>query len=419
VNPLETLQAALTALMDSKLRSTLTVLGVIIGVAAVIGVMSIGQGAQVEITNRIERLGTDMLFVRPGAATDEGVRGEQGTAQSLTMEDAFALTDQERAPDVLLVAPEVRSGRALRLAVGSENASVPLFGTTPDWAHIRNAQVAEGRFITEEDVRISALVMVMGANTAKTLFGISSPVGQVVRMNNAWSFTVVGVLQEGGGTGLGLLDDIAILPISAVQYRLGAARTARGEFRLNNINIRAMSSDRMAAAKEQVVAILRQRHGIGEADDDDFTVTSQEELRVTFNQVASVFTIFLGSIAGISLLVGGIGIMNIMLVSVTERTREIGIRKAVGAKRGDILRQFLAEAVALSFVGGALGIALGWALSRGFSRISFNDQTIQTVITPDSVVLAVSVAVAIGLFFGLYPAVRASTLDPIEALRHE
>lgn len=419
INPLVAIQTAFGALLDSKLRSTLTVLGVIIGVAAVIGVMSIGEGTRVRITSQIELLGTDMVFVRPGAESQGGVSSGQGSAQSLTIEDAFALTDVSKAPNVLLVAPEIFSRSPLRIVAGSNNALVRGTGTTPDYAHVRNAVVGEGRFITEEDVRTAALTVVLGSKTAEELFGIESPIGQMVRISNSWTFTVVGVLEEAGGTGLGLLDDIAIIPISTVQYRLAAARTARGEFSLNNINVRAVSSENMTLAKAEITAILRERHGIEEGTENDFTVTSQEELAETFTQVVDVFTIFLSSIAGISLLVGGIGIMNIMLVSVTERTREIGIRKAVGAKRSDILRQFIAEAVGLSFLGGALGIALGWLLSRGFSRVPFNGQTIETVITLNSVGLAVGVAVAIGLFFGLYPAIRASRLDPIEALRHE
>ena len=415
MNPLATLQTATSALLASKLRSTLTVLGIVIGVGAVIGVMSIGQGAQAQIAERIEGLGTDVIFVRPGTTTQFGVRGNQGSAQTLTVEDAAALADPVLAPDVRLVAPELSTG--VQLVTNTQNVRATATGTSPEYASVRNLTVEEGRFITEQDLQSSALVVVLGSSVAETLFSFLDPIGQQVRINNR-PFTVVGVLAEQGGSGLGLLDNVAILPLTTVQLRLAAQRTAQGGLNLQNINVQAVDSDRVEAATEQVEAILRQRHGII-GEEDDFTVTSQAELLETFTEVTDVFTLFLGSIAGISLMVGGIGVMNIMLVSVTERTREIGIRKAVGARRSDILRQFLAEAVALSFAGGALGVAVGWLIARGFSRLSINGQSVDTVITLNIVVLAVSVAVAIGLFFGLYPAIRASRLDPIEALRHE
>lgn len=420
MNPRDIIFTAIAAILANKLRSILTVLGIIIGVAAVIGVMSIGEGARTQITGKIEGLGTNLVFVRPGAAVEKGVKSEQGTAPTLTIEDAAALTDGTKAPDVLLVAPEI-VGKAARLTLsaGAENVTTGGRGVTPEYAFVRNLVIEEGRFISERDVEAADLVIVLGSTVAEDLFGVTDPIGQMVRgFNNRFNFKVIGVLQASGGTGFGLSDDFAFLPISTVQYRLQAGRTVKGEYNVSSINVQAVDSDSIIDAKEQVASILRERHQVGEGA-EDFTVTSQEDLQETFSEVAVVFTIFLGSIAGISLLVGGIGIMNIMLVTVTERTREIGIRKAVGAKRGDILRQFLTEAMVLSFAGGMLGVGAGWALARVFSQVSINDQAIQTVILPSTVAVAVGVAVAIGLFFGLYPAFLASRLDPIEALRRE
>lgn len=420
MNPQDIIFTAIAAILANKLRSILTVLGIIIGVAAVIGVMSIGEGARTQITSKIEGLGTNLVFVRPGAAVEKGVKSEQGTAPTLTIEDAAALTDGTKAPDVLLVAPEI-VGKAARLTLsaGAENVTTGGRGVTPEYAFVRNLVIEEGRFISERDVEAADLVIVLGSTVAEDLFGVTDPIGQMVRgFNNRFNFKVIGVLQASGGTGFGLSDDYAFLPISTVQYRLQAGRTVKGEYNVSSINVQAVDSDSIIDAKEQVASILRERHQVGEGF-EDFTITSQEDLQETFSEVAVVFTIFLGSIAGISLLVGGIGIMNIMLVTVTERTREIGIRKAVGAKRGDILRQFLAEAMVLSFAGGMLGVGAGWALAGAFSQVSINDQAIQTVILPSSVAIAVGVAVAIGLFFGLYPAFLASRLDPIEALRRE
>jgi putative ABC transport system permease protein len=415
VSLLQALHAAIGAIAANKLRAALTVLGIIIGVAAVIGVMSIGRGAEAQIEERIESLGTNLIFVRAGAQTTQGVNQGFGSAQTLTVEDAAALTDRTRTPAVALIAPEVSAN--VQLVAGSANTRARGIGTTPEYGPMRNADIAEGRFIIEQDVSNSALVVVLGSSIAETLFSFTNPVGQKVRINNR-AFTVVGVLEEAGGTGLGNLDDLVVIPLTTVQFRLQAQRTAQGEFSLQSINVQAVDGDAMDAASDQISAILRERHGIG-GGEDDFTVTSQADLLEAVTAVTDVFTIFLASVAGISLLVGGIGIMNIMLVSVTERTREIGIRKAVGARRSDILRQFLMEAIALSFSGGALGVGLGWVMGQGFSRLTINNQSVETLITPGSIVLAVSVAVAIGLFFGLYPAVRASRLDPIQALRHE
>jgi putative ABC transport system permease protein len=333
----------------------------------------------------------------------------------LTLEDAQALVDPVNAPDVLRVAPEVNSGA--QIVTGSENLRSRVVGTTEAYLEVRDVEILEGRFITAQDVLRTATSVVLGYNVADELFGPFSPVGQIVRINNR-AFTVIGVLEEQGGTTQGLLDDLVIMPITTVRFRLQAQVTAQGELSVQTINVEASSDDRMEEAEAQIAAILRQRHQII-GSDDDFTITSQEDLVAALVEVSNVFTLFLGAIAGISLMVGGIGIMNIMLVSVTERTREIGLRKAVGARRRDILKQFLSEAVLLSAFGGGVGVFLGWGLAQLFERVSLNNQQIETLVTADVVSLAVGVAVAIGLFFGLYPAVRASRLDPIEALRYE
>jgi putative ABC transport system permease protein len=412
---MDTLRTAIAALLANKLRSLLTVLGIVIGVAAVISVLSIGQGVTASVSSRVEDLGSNLVFVRSGATATGGVQGAQGSAQTLTMEDAQSLADPVNAPDVLMVAPEVNTGA--QIVAGSENLRSRVVGTTEAYLEVRDVEVLEGRFITDQDVLRIATSVVLGYNVAGELFGPFSPVGQIVRINNR-AFTVIGVLEEQGGTTQGLLDDMVVMPITTVRFRLQAQVTAQGELSVQIINVEASSADRMGEAKEQITAILRQRHKII-GSDDDFTVTSQEDLMAALSEVTSMLTLFLGAIAGISLMVGGIGIMNIMLVSVTERTREIGLRKAVGARTGDILKQFLSEAILLSAFGGAVGVFLGWGFAQLFERISLNGQQIETLVTVEVVSLSVGVAVAIGLFFGFYPALRASRLDPIEALRSE
>ena len=411
----KTLRTALTALTTNKMRSSLTVLGIIIGVAAVIALMSIGQGSQAAVTSNIESLGTNLLFVRPGATTTGLVRGAQGSADTLTLEDANALADPTLAPSVAAVAPEVDTFG--QVVAGSENARTQIIGVTPDYQSVRDYQVAEGSFISNAQVQSNSMVAVLGSSVAETLFPDTDPVGQYIKINGL-RFTVIGVLQSKGSTGLGSQDDVVIAPITSVMYRLSSTRTATGEMAVSTINVQAVSSSQVSAAIQQVTSILEQRHDItnGEAD---FTITSQNSLIESLENTTQVWVILLGAIAGISLLVGGIGIMNIMLVSVTERTREIGIRKALGAKRGNILLQFLIEAGLMSLIGGAIGVLVGWGISTLISGVSVGGQTIHTVMSVDIPVLAVCVAAAIGIVFGLYPAYRAARLNPIEALRYE
>jgi putative ABC transport system permease protein len=411
----KTLRTALTALTTNKMRSSLTVLGIIIGVAAVIALMSIGQGSQAAVTSNIESLGTNLLFVRAGASSEAGVRGAQGSANTLTLEDANALADPVSAPSVAAVAPEVDTFG--QVVAGSENARTQIIGVTPDYQSVRNYQVAEGDFISNAQVQANSMVAVLGSSVAETLFPDTDPVGQYVKINGL-RFTVIGVLQSKGSTGLGSQDDVVMAPITSVMYRLSSTRTSSGGVAVSSINVQVVSSSQVDAATQQITSILEQRHNItnGQAD---FTITSQNSLIQSLQNTTQVWVILLGAIAGISLLVGGIGIMNIMLVSVTERTREIGIRKALGAKRGNILLQFLIEAALMSLIGGAIGVLVGWGISSLISGVTVGGQTIQTVMSVDIPILAVCVSAAIGIVFGLYPAYRAARLNPIEALRYE
>ena len=415
MNAPQTLRTASGALVANKMRSSLTVLGVIIGVTAVISLMSIGRGSQAAITSRIESLGTNLLFVRPGASTEAGARGAQGSAASLTLEDAEALVSPSLAPSVAGVAPEVQT--FAQVIAGRNNTRTQVVGVTPGYQFVRNFPVAEGNFISTSNVQSRSMVVVLGSNVAESLFGQVSAVGQSVRISGL-QFKVIGVLKSKGGTGFGNADDVVLAPITTVQARLFRQRTAAGAQSVQTINVQAVSARETDNAIQQISAILRQRHRIV-VGEDDFTVTSQQETITALQDSTQVWVVFLGAIAGISLLVGGIGIMNIMLVSVTERTREIGVRKAVGAKRRDILLQFLVEAALLSLTGGGIGVLVGWGVSHFVSGLNLGGQAIQTVVSADIVILAVSVSAAIGILFGLYPAYRAARLNPIEALRYE
>ena len=414
MSPLTILRTALSSLGASKLRSGLTLLGIVIGVAAVISLMAIGRGAQQAITANIEALGTNLLFVRPGATSQGGVFGGQGSASTLTLGDAYALMDTVYAPSVAAVAPELRA--VGQVVAGSKNTRTQVVGVTPEYQFVRNVPVASGQFVTWGQVENISAVAVLGSRVAETLFGFRDPVGQTVRINGR-QFAVVGVLKSQGGGVQGLFDDQVLAPITTVSYRLASQRTTQGGVTVQTVNVQVRSGDIMDSAVQEIATVLRQRHRI--TGDDDFTVTSQQATVETLQQVTNVFVVFLGAIASISLLVGGIGIMNIMLVSVTERTREIGIRKAMGAKRRDILLQFVSEATLLSLGGGGAGVLLGLGLSRLMDGRSLGSQTLHTVFSGDIAVLALVVSAAIGLFFGIYPAFRAARLHPIEALRHE
>ena len=413
MSPTTIVFTALSSLGSNKLRTTLALLGIVIGVAAVIATMSVGQGAQQSITSRIESLGTNLLFVRPGAAA-------LGEPSSLTLQDAFALVDPTFAPAVAAAAPELNTSG--RLVVGRENTFGQIVGVTPEYEKVRNYSVASGQFVSAAHVTAISDVAVLGSNIAETLFGFRDPVGQNVRISagqsaNARQFTVIGVLESRGGTALGNFDNQVLVPITTVYYRMGSERTVHGDITVNSINVQIAEDAVMEDAVRQITTVLRLRHHL--SNEDDFTITSQEEAIETLEGTTQTFVIFLGAIAGISLLVGGIGIMNIMLVSVTERTREIGIRKAMGAKWRDILSQFVSEATLLSLGGGLVGAALGVGLSMALDGRDLGGQVFLTAVSGNIIVLAVSVAVIIGLFFGIYPAARAANLHPIEALRYE
>ena len=410
----DALDIAAAALTANKLRTLLTMLGVIIGVSAVIALVAVGRGAQNQVEARIAGLGTNVLFVRPGSQTTGGVRAASGSAPTLTLDDAAALAQLD---GVSGVAPE--STIAAQVSFQGENVNTRVVGTTPDYQDVRNFYPAEGDFLTQQDVSASSSVAVLGATTAQNLFGDLDPVGQTIRIGRgqiAIPFRVVGVMEAKGGTGLGNQDDQIFVPISTLVRKLQVARTAEGSYQVGQIDVEVASKSRIDPAVQTLGDLLRTRHRVAE---DDFTIQSQEDTLQALTQTTRTFTILLGSIAAISLVVGGIGIMNIMLVSVTERTREIGIRKALGARRRDILLQFLVESLAVSALGGLLGVAVGVGAARLVNGRQLGAQTLYTSVAASSVLLAVLVAAAIGIFFGLYPALRASRLNPIEALRYE
>ena len=408
----DSLRVAIGAMSANKMRSSLTMLGVIIGVAAVIALLSIGQGVQKTITEQIQSAGSNLLMILPGQITEGGGFEFKPT---LTYGDAEAMADPMNVPDAAIVAPTMEGNTAV--SYGGEDLSATAAGVLAEHDLVRNLEVVLGRFLTTQDMDRRARVAVLGSNVAEQLFGEDGyALDQTIRINRI-PFKVVGVLAEKGAGMMGSEDGYIYVPITTAQSRLfPQRRDLSGKFMVTMIYVQAVSDQSMEAASQQVNDLLRYRHKISFQDDDDFSVISQSDLVAIMAEVTGVLTLFLGAVAAISLLVGGIGIMNIMLVSVTERTREIGIRKAVGAKRRDILLQFLVESMVLSLLGGAAGIALGFLLSQGVSQLS---EDLATVVSMQSIVLATSFSLIVGVVFGLYPALRASRLHPIEALRYE
>ena len=405
----EPFSTAWVGVATHKLRSVLTMLGIVIGVAAVIVLMSIGRGAEAAIISRIETLGADLMLIRPGSFTFGGVRG--GSAQTLTMEDAAAII--EEVPDVTSVAPSY--ARSLQLVAGDQNMNASVNGVTPEYMQVFNLELTDGSFISDYDYQRGAKIAVLGSSVKETLFDNVDPIGQPLRMGGI-IVRVIGVLESKERMMMvGSTDESILVPLTALQQTVAQPRTSRGERVVSSIALTLNDTEQAIYVEEVIAELLRTRHQLGAATDNDFNIISMEEIASTISETIGTMTLLLGAIAAISLLVGGIGVMNIMLVSVIERTREIGIRKALGARERDIWGQFLIEAAFLSFTGGIIGVILGWVVSYIVSRMGL----MTTVVSADIVILAVSVSVAIGLFFGFYPAWNASRLNPIDALRSE
>ena len=403
-----TCRVAFRALARNKMRSFLTALGIIIGVGAVIAMVSIGEGAKRGIESRFAAMGTNLLFVSPGSQNARGVHGGWGSVQTLKEEDAAAIGQE--CPAVMYISPSV-SARA-QTVYGNKNWNTSISGTGDRYPEVRNWDVEFGSYFDENQVKAAAKVCVLGADVKTNLFEDEDPVGKVIRVKKI-PFKVLGVLKKRGESGgFGSRDDMIAIPYTTAMRRL------QGIDYIQSVDVRAVSASQMAEAQAQIEELLRVRHRIAPGAEDDFTVRNMSEIAESAAEATQMMTVLLGSIAGISLLVGGIGIMNIMLVSVTERIREIGLRMAVGAREKDILLQFLTEAIVLSLMGGLIGIGFGVGASKLIKKIkmfaSFN-----TVVSIESVLMAFLFAATIGIFFGFYPARKASRLDPIEALRYE
>jgi putative ABC transport system permease protein len=406
---LEPLNTAWMGLSTHKLRSSLTILGIVIGVAAVISLMSIGKGAEADILNRIGSLGSDLITVRPGASSGAGgVRGGAGSAATLTAEDAAAIGD---IPGVEEVAPYY--SRNLQLIAGSNNMNAAVDGVTTEYQPVSNLDLSSGHFFTQFEYDRSEAVVVLGSNVKDTLFPDSDPIGQPLRLGNV-PVNVIGVLNSKGDS-FDSPDNSVFIPLTLMQEQIAQPRTATGGHGISSISLKISDSSLADTITQEITSVLRTRHQLSATTVNDFSVTSMEELAATVTATTNTMTLLLGAIAAISLLVGGIGVMNIMLVSVLERTREIGIRKALGARERDIWVQFLAEAAFVALAGGIIGVIIGWVASHLISSLG----NMTTLVSADIIVLAVSVSVGIGLFFGFYPAWNASRLNPIEALRAE
>ncbi|HCU70572.1 MAG TPA: multidrug ABC transporter substrate-binding protein [Candidatus Moranbacteria bacterium] len=398
-------QETFYSLSANKIRSGLTILGIVIGIASVIAMVAIGQGAQASISSKIQAIGSNLIMVRPGAQKSGGVSGGAGSAQTLTLEDVAAIKSEVK--NIKAVAPEV--SRRYQITAKSANTNTQITGTVPDYQAVRSVSMDLGSFITEYQAKASAKVAVLGSASRDELFGTNAnPIGEKIRINNI-DFDVIGVTKSKGGSGFNNPDEAIYVPLSSAQSYL------IGNKYVSSISVAASSQEMMTAVQNQITDLLLKRHNITDASSADFSLMNQTDIIETASSVTGTLTILLASIAGISLLVGGIGIMNMMLTTVTERTREIGLRKAVGIKKIYINMQFLAEAVALTFLGGVLGILIGWAASLLVSKFS----TLTTQISPNSIFLAVGVSAAVGIVFGFYPARRAANLSPMEALRYE
>ncbi len=410
MNTLATLRISVRALLRNKLRSFLTALGIIIGVAAVIAMVAIGEGAKAQVQKQFSMMGTNLLVIQSGSSRAGGVRGGFGSQPTLTYDDLKAI--QNEIPSVRLAAPELRSNA--QLLSEDQNWNAPVIGTTPEYLTIRNWEVELGSPFSQSEVDTSAKVALLGQTVVTNLFGANAdPIGMSIRINQT-PFVVVGVLKSKGQSSSGQdFDNVVLVPVSS--YRTKIARTNLQQFIQGSIYVNAISEEATAKAQREVSNLLRDRHHIGSDTDDDFQIRNLAELANAREASTQTMTTLLAAIAAVSLLVGGIGIMNIMLVSVTERTREIGLRMAVGATPGDILAQFLVEALTLSLTGGILGVAIGVGTAEWLAK-SFSWPLL---IRPDIVAVSVGFSALVGVVFGLYPARKASQLDPIQALRYE
>ncbi len=396
-----------SALSGNKARSGLTMLGIIIGIGSVITMLAIGQGAQSSIQNSIQSIGSNMIMVQPGAQRGPGsaVSTGRGAAKSLKLSDAQAISQQ--VDSVLAVSPEV-SGRYQVTAKGT-NTNTQITGVEPSYTIVRNIEVDSGSFITDQNVQSNSKVAVLGPTSRDDLFGVDADaLGQTIVIKKM-NFTVIGITVSKGGSGFNNQDDMIYIPISTAQKYL------TGDEYVTTISVAAQDANSTTAVQQEITDLLLNLHHISDPTLADFSTLNQADIASAASSIAQTFTILLGSVAGISLVVGGIGIMNMMLTTVTERTREIGLRKAIGAKRRDISMQFLVEAITLTFIGGFLGIIIGWGVAFGLTYFG----VIQTKVALSSILLAFGVSAAIGIIFGYYPATRAAKLNPIEALRYE
>lgn len=401
----ELLKMAWLSLTANKLRTFLTMLGVIIGVTSVIALVSIGMGLQKNMMDSLSRLGSNMLIVMPGSSNRGGPRGAAGSITTLTYDDAEAI--KTKIKDIAHVSPTVRTSS--QVVYGHENWNSSITGVVPEYVTIQSLELTSGLFFSEHDVDVRNRVSVIGATVAANLFGSVNPVGKKIRIGNA-PYTVIGVLKSKGSSGGGQdQDDVVLIPLTTAQERL------IGITHVQSINVQVTDSDKMDEVQSNIEKLLRQRHRIRAGAEDDFNVRNLTDVMETMSSMSTMITLFLGAIAGISLLVGGVGIMNITLASVTERTREIGIRKAIGATYSNIMLQFLIESTMISVIGGIIGIFIGVGTAQLISRFA----DFKTVISVESIVISFGFALFVGIFFGLLPARKAARLDPIDALRYE
>ncbi|HOW60666.1 MAG TPA: ABC transporter permease [Candidatus Moranbacteria bacterium] len=394
------------SLAANKVRSGLTILGIVIGIASVIALVAVGQGAQSSIEKNIEAIGSNLIMISPGSQRVGGVSQGIGSIQTLTVEDADAIKDE--IENIKAVAPSI--SRRYQVTAKGNNTNTQVIGTTEDYLTIRNVSMDSGSFFSEQQLKGSSKVAVVGPSVRDDLFGENAdPVGKTININKM-DFTVIGMTVSKGGSGFNNQDDVIYVPITTAQHYLS------GNDYLNNISVAAADQNSMAAVQDQISTLLLTRHKISDPNNADFNIMNQNDIIATATSITGTFTMLLSSIAGISLLVGGIGIMNMMLTTVTERTREIGLRKAVGIRKKYINLQFLAEAVALTFIGGILGVIVGWIMSLAIAHFVSN---LTTSISLSSILLAFGVSAGVGIIFGFYPARRAANLSPIEALRYE